>query len=174
MTEQDKLSEKWPWNGEFLRLALLGPAIIGITATVALFPFAGMQSLWFLTAIGVGIVLNAVYGSVGRRVENLKNDLQGDAGELAEALIVIGKIHSPGVVILRDAEIELVPIVGERRTIKLAEVDSIGEGRWLPGKYVWGKRAFTLNASIWKPLAFAVPESIGSRWSAVFDARGMH
>ena len=173
MTSQDKLSEKWPWNGEFLRFFLLIPSVIGITATVALYPSAGVHALWFLTAILVGVVLYLVYGAVGRRVENLKRELQDDVGELAEALLVIGKIHCPGVVVLRDSELELVPIVGERRTIALCEVESIGEGKWLPGKYVWGKRAFTLNASIWKPLAFAIPESVGARWSPVLGARGV-
>ena len=173
MTSQDRLREKWPWHGEFLRLFLLMPSAIGITATVALFPIVGVHSLWFLTAILAGIVLYLVYGAVGRRVENLMREFQDDVGELAEGLLVIGKIHSPGVVVLRDSEVELVPIVGKRCVITLADVKSVGEGRWLPGKFVWGKRAFTFNASIWEPLAFAVPESIGIRWSPVLRARGV-
>ena len=49
-------------------------------------------------------------------------NLQNDVGELAEGLLVIGKIHSPGVVVLRDSEVELIPIVGERCTIALGEI----------------------------------------------------
>jgi hypothetical protein len=154
-------------------LFLLLPGVVGITATVSLYPFVGVHSLWFLTAILAGVVLYLVYGAVGRQVENLKRNLQDDDGELAEGLLVIGKVHSPGVVVLRDNEVELIPIVGARRTIALDEIDSIGEGRWLPGKFVWGKRAFTINASIWEPLAFAVPESIGARWSPILGARGV-
>ena len=56
VTSQNKLSEKWPWNGEFLRLFLLLPCVVGITATLATFPFAGVQALWLLTAILVGLV----------------------------------------------------------------------------------------------------------------------
>ena len=139
MTPQDKLSEKWPWNAEFLRLFLLLPGVIGVTATVATYPFAGMHSLWFLTAILAGVVLYLTYGSAGRKVEELKNEFTSEA-ELAEGLLVIGKLHAPGVVVLRDTELELVPIVGNRRKVSLDEVASIGEGRWLPGKFVWGKR----------------------------------
>jgi len=173
MTSQDKFSEKWPWNGEFLRLFLLMPSVVGITAAVALYPFAGVHSLWFLTAILTGIVLYLVYGTAGRRVENLKRRLQDDIGEMAEGLLAIGKIHSPGVVVLRDSELELVPIVGERRIIALSDIESIGEGKWLPGKFVWGKRVFTLSASIWQPLAFAVPESVGARWSRILRAHNV-
>ena len=172
MASQDKLSEKWPWNGEFLRLFLLLPSVVGITATVATYPFAGAHSLWFLTAILAGMVLYLTYGAAGRRVEELKSALQSEA-ELAEALLVIGKVHSPGVVALRDTELVLVPSVGNRRKVSLDEVESIGEGRWLPGKFVWGKRAFTLNASVLEPLAFAVPESVGARWSTIFRTRGI-
>ena len=147
------------------------PSVVGITATVATLSFAGVHSLWFLTALPIGVGLYAGFGSVNRRVENLKQQVSDDDGEIAEGLLVIGKIHSPGIVVLRESELELMPIVGERRIIVLSEVESIGEGRWLPGKWVWGKRAFTLRGSVWNPLAFAVPESIGARWSTILKAR---
>jgi hypothetical protein len=169
---EDRISEKWPWNGEFLRLFLLLPSVIGITATIATIPFAGVHALWFLTAILAGVVFYYVYGNVGRRVEALKADFVTDGADIAEALIVIGKIHSPGIVVLYNNQFELVPIVGKRQTIPLAETKLVGEGHWLPGKYVWGKRAFTFNAAIFNPLAFAVPESVGLRWSAILHECG--
>jgi hypothetical protein len=147
------------------------PGVIGITATVALVPFSGVHALWFLTAILVGAVLYLTFGTVGRRVENLKHELEGETGEVAEGLLVIGKVHSPGIVVLRDSELVLAPIVGERRVLTLETIDLVGEGHWLPGKYVWGKRAFTFSASVLKPLAFAVPESVGARWSPIFRNR---
>ena len=123
--------------------------------------------------IPVGLVFYLVYGAVGRKVEHIKRELQNDVGELAAGLLVIGKMHSPGVVVLRDSEVEPIPTVGKRCTIALSETNSIGEVRWLPGKYVWEKRVFTLSASIFKPLAFAVPESVGARWSRIFRGRGV-
>ena len=74
---------------------------------------------------------------------------------------------------LRDSELEFVPIVGKRRIIALSEIESIGEGRWLPGKFVWEKRAFTLGASVWQPMAFAVAESVSVRWSPILRARNV-
>ena len=134
MTSHDKLSEKWPWNGEFLRLFLIMPSVVGITATVALYSIVGVHALWFLTAIPFGALFYFVYGSVSRRVEDLKREHQHDEGEIAERPLIIGKIHSPGIVVLRDTEVELIPIVGEWCRIDLAEIESIGERTWLPGK----------------------------------------
>ena len=170
MNIEDKISEKWPWNGEFLRLFLLMPSVVGITATLSLFPLYGFYALWFLTGIPIGILLYFIYGHVGQRVGRLKLELQDKGGQMAEGLLVIGKIQSPGIVVLRDREVELIPIVGERCRLLLSDIKSVGEGHWLPGKYVWGKRVFTLDASILNPLAFAVPESIGAQWSSVFPS----
>ncbi|MCG8428001.1 MAG: hypothetical protein MI754_11645 [Chromatiales bacterium] len=93
---QDRLREKWPWSGEFLRLFLLLPGVVGLTAAAATYPFAGAHALWFLSAILVGGVLYLTYGAVGRRVEALKCELRSEV-EVAEGLLVIGKVHSPGI-----------------------------------------------------------------------------
>ena len=130
MVASDRIREKWPWNGEFLRLFSLLPSVVGIAATIATIPFAGAHALWFLTAIVVGAVLYSVYGNVGHRVDALKAEFIENDCEIAEALIVIGKIHSPGIVVLKNSEHELVPIVGERRTISLADTKLVGEGQW--------------------------------------------
>ena len=169
---KDKISEKWPWNGEFLRLFLLMPSAIGISFTLATIPFVGIQASWFLTAICIGIVLNLIYGTVGRKVEALKIQHSSKSGDIAEALIVIGKIQSPGIVILQNSKLELIPIVGKIKTISLTDTELIGEGRWLPGKYVWGKHVFKFKVPEVRPLAFAVPKSFGSRWSKVIHDHG--
>jgi len=171
VTPQDKLSEKWPWNGEFLRIFLFVPSLMGIAASVALYSTAGVHALWFLTGILAGVVFYTIFGVVGRRVDRLKDQLKEESGEWAEGLLVIGKIHSPGLVVLRSAEVELIPIVGKRCILPLNQIDFIKEGRWLPGKFVWGKRAFNFQTSIGRPLAFAVAESIGARWSVALRNR---
>ncbi|MFC1685209.1 hypothetical protein ACFL0R_07050 [Pseudomonadota bacterium] len=154
------------------------PTLVGVVATITLFPFAGLHSLWLLTTAFMGIIFYFIYGAVGRRVASLKTQFQGEKGELTESLLVIGNIQSPGVVILRKSEVELAPIVGRRCAIPLDQITAIKEGGWLPGKYVWGKRAFILTASTAHPkrLAFAVPESIGERWSVTlnYGARNRH
>ena len=74
-------------------------------------------------------------------------------------------MQSPGIAILHDAELTLVPIVGQRRTISRTDITILRRGRWLPGKYVWGKEAFILSTPQDKRLAFAVAESVGRRWA---------
>ena len=82
MPDNDRLSEKWPWNGEFLRLALIVPGTGGLVATMVALPFAGLHALWFLSAVIAGVVWYAVYGVVGRkvRVDEL-NEGYGRPGE---------------------------------------------------------------------------------------------
>ena len=165
MPNEDRLSEKWPWNGEFLRLALIVPGTGGLVATMVALPFAGLHALWFLSAIVAGFVLYAMFGVVGSKVAALERAAEGEDGECVQALVVIGKLESPGIALLHGSRLHLRPIVGAGVTINLNEVLIVREGRWLPGKFVWGKRAFNLGVPSKKRLGFAVAESVGKRWS---------
>jgi hypothetical protein len=162
------LREKWPWNSEFLQLFKIAPSLIGVVATALTYPSYGVHSFWFLSGILVALVLWLVFSTVGNKVALLRQKHIGDSGEVAEALLVIGAIQSPGLAILRARELVLAPIVGDACTIPLSDIEVLREGRWLPGKYVWGKRAFIVKTSLQMRLAFAVAESIGARWSPYF------
>ena len=167
----DRLSEKWPWDPEFLRLAMIVPAVAGVSLALALFPAYGIQSLWFLLAIPTGLLIRATFGAAGERVDALRDAAAGRAGESAEGLLVIGRTECPGVVILCESELLLLPIVGHELSIPLSTVTRVREGRWLPGNFVWGKRAFHLETLGSDRVAFAVPESIGKRWSGRLQSR---
>jgi hypothetical protein len=171
MRPQDKLSEKWPWNGEFLRFMLIVPSLMGIAATIALYPYFGAHALWFLTAVPVGIGFFLVYGAVGRKVERLKEDFKECHDEWAEGLLVVDKMECPGLVLMRNSELELVPILGPRYILPFSDIVIFKEGRWLPGKFVWGKRSFNFGVQSKKRLAFAVAESIGAHWSVILHNR---
>ena len=163
-----RLRDKWPWNAEALRAILLIPSLFGIVLAAGLYPLVGVQSLWFLSAVVAGVVFRLMYGVVGKKVNKLKAEYIGDPGEVVEGLLVVGMIQAPGIAILRSDELELVPIAGNGYTIPLNELEVFKEGHMLPGKYVWGKRAFILKPNLKKRLAFAVEESIGERWSRIF------
>ncbi len=160
-----KLREKWPWNKEFLQIFLIVPVLICIVLSALLLPAYGVHSLYFLLAAPCSILFRLIYGIVGKKVAALKESLPVQDGEAAESLMVIGKIQSPGIAVLRESELILVPIVGERCTIMLADIKSVREGSWLPGKYVWGKRAFIIKTSDKRHFAVAVAESVGKHWS---------
>jgi len=165
-----RLREQWPWNPGFLRLMPVVPSTIGIVAAAASYPAAGAQALWFLSAIPVGMLLRGIYGAVGRRVERLGAAYENEPGDVAEGLLVTGKVQSPGLAVLRSGELVLVPLVGEGCTIPLDELQLLKEGRTLQGKYVWGKRAFILRPHAGKRVAFAIAETIGERWSRALRA----
>ncbi len=172
MPKNDPISEKWPWNGEFLRLFLILPSTIGVVATVATLPFTGIHACWFLTGIPVGALLYAIYNAVGRKVVALAHSVTPEEGECAQALVVHGKIQSPGIAVLGHGNLRLHMITGHRIEVGLKDIADIHEGRWLPGKYLWGKRAFSIKTQTGDRLAFAVPESIGAIWSsAIHDVR---
>ncbi len=168
---QDKLSEQWPWNREFLRLALIIPAVAGFLAAAVLYPFFGVYSLYFLLAIPSGLLFRVMYGVVGARVEALRRAAATRGGEVAEGLLVVGRIECPGLVVMGESELVLMPIVGNEVTVPLDTITVVREGRWLPGKFVWGKRAFNLGTTTSTRLAFAVSKSIAKKWSPRLGAR---
>ncbi len=169
MTSSGKLREKWPWNEEYLRIFVAVPGVIGVAAALVLYPVAGFHSLWFLLAIPFGLLFRLTFGIAGARVAALKESVSPRDGEIAEGLLVTGNVQSPGLAVLGSSDLTLVPIVGERRTIPLSELRVLRQGRCLPGKYVWGKLAFILSKHDGKRIAFAIPESVGRRWSARLD-----
>ena len=146
------------------------PSVVGIATAGVMSPAAGIHALWFLSAVPAGLLFSLIFRTVGVRVENLRAKYSADPGEVATGLLVIGHVQSPGLAILRSNELHLVPLAGSDLTIPLGDIRVLKEGRWLPGKYVWGKRAFTLGTPLKQRLAFAVPESIGYRWSQTFAA----
>ena len=163
------IKEQWPWNPVFLRLFLLAPSVVGIVLAAATYPVGGLQAMWFLLGIPIGIGLRMMFGTAGHKVQLLRQKYKDDPGEVEESLMAIGNTESPGLAILRDSELELVPIVGTGVTIPLDKLRVFKEGRMLPGKYVWGKRAFILSPFKLKRVSFAIAESKAHGWSARFE-----
>ena len=66
--------------------------------------------------------------------------------------------------VLSETELVLAPIVGERRTVPLLDIESVRESGNMFGKgFVW-KRAFILEVADTPRLAFAVPAPTALRW----------
>lgn len=162
------LRSQWPWNEGFLNLMLWVPIFIGALAIAAAYPFAGNEALWFLTIPLAGFLFRAMFAGIGKQVETLRRESRGKAGEKAEGLIVIGNLQSPGIIIKNDENIELIPIAGRPFTAPIDRLSVFREGRLLPGKFVWGKRAFIFLPVDGTKVAFAVAEKTGAKWSAAF------
>lgn len=158
------LSEQWPWNQSYLKLFLALPAIIGISITFILFPDFGNHALYFLMISFAGVFFYFIYSVVGKKVKILLNCKSAKNGEAVESLLVIGHKQSPGIAILRDDVLILIPIIGRRRKLPLKNITAIKCSRWLPGKFVWGKTAFHLETLNKTPLAFAIAKPVALRW----------
>ena len=84
---------------------------------------------------------------------------------MTEALMVVGAIESPGVVVLKDTELILAPIVGNRHTLKMSDIDSVRETTWFNGTKLFWKKGFILGMAGSDRFGFAIPKTIAGRWA---------
>ncbi len=154
--------DMWLWNP-----GLLGPVIIistvGTLLVVAMgYISFGHQALYFLFMGLIGPFICLIFGVVGKKVTALKERLSAEEGIKEESLIVIGGIQSPGIVILTDNTLRIVPIVGKEKSIDRAGIESIKIVRFFNGKSLVWKKWLVLST---KPrLGFALPESTAEEW----------
>jgi len=165
------LLENWSWNPAARIYFLIIPTAVSIIAAIALYFYFGEQVLWLLLAIPCGFLFFLIYGFVGNKVEKLKIEFANDPGKVVEGLLVVGKFESPGLIILRENELALIPLVGKRVIIPLNEIKILREGHLLPGKLLIGKKAFILKPYKKTRLAFAVTENVGRIFSRKFSAQ---
>ncbi|GEM_PF-2898869 len=156
--------EKWSWNWELIRLWLWGPGFLGIVLTVGFFPKIGMEALWFSFVSAWGICFAAVYSMVGKKVRTILESVSPQDGEAVEVLMHNGRIQSPGVAVLNNYELRLIPIVGDPILIPLQDIVSISQTGWLPGKKLFSKHGYKLSTHKHPAIVFAVPPSVGNRW----------
>lgn len=162
----ESLKDKWMWNRKMLEIWTSSSVVFAFVLFGVSVPSRGYDALYFLLIALVGPVLWLTFGVAGKRVQRLKDEMAGSGGEMAESLIVSGNIQAPGVVVLKEDEIVLVPIAGKRHTVPLASILSVRRTRNMYGKgFVW-KRVFILGVPGFPRLAFAVSEPVARRWGA--------
>jgi hypothetical protein len=116
-----------------------------------------------------------IYGYVDRKVRALRESLAGEEGSMAEGLANIGRIQGPAIVIMKETELVLVPLVGRRLTVPLDDIESVREAGNMYGKGFLWKRAFLVKAPQNKRIGFAVAPSVARRWrDRLSQARGRH
>ena len=149
MDGHSRFIEKWSWDKEIVWLYTIVPTILALAGALFLYPLIEDQSLYFLIAIPFGIFFSMIYGFVGSSVRSLRKKYSSHGGWISESLLQIGNIQSPGIVILEDTTLMLVPIVGKECIVQLSEIQKIR-----------------------KRLGFAVPASIGPKWSRKLKTKG--
>jgi len=150
--------EKWLWEREALRVFVGLMVLASAVLICILYPVVGSKSLFALAFAGIGLVCGIVYGIVGRKVERLGLFISAEGEEGIQSLIVNGLIQSPGISFLKDDEIVLCPLVGERLTIRLADIVSFRQVKWFNGKLLLFKTGFWLSVPGRSRLGVAVPD----------------
>jgi hypothetical protein len=160
------LREQWMWNREARSILLWGFIASGVILAALLHQLQGAIGLavGFLPFLLVCAIVGPMYGYVGGKVRGLRESLEGEEGDMAEALAHIGNIQGPAIVIMKEAELVLVPLVGKRLTVPFDDIESIREAGRMQGKGFLWKRAFLIKAPQSKHLGFAVAPSVAGRW----------
>jgi hypothetical protein len=159
------LREQWLWHGTARRIWLWHPYVLGVVASVVVFPFERPLALMLLCiALAIGALIGSIYGYVGKKVRALKQSLAEEEGEMAEVVAQIGNTQSPAVAIMKKQELVLVPLVGDRLTVPFADIQSVQEGGTLYGKGFLWKCVFKIKTPQKRHIGFAVPPSVADRW----------
>ncbi len=156
---------RWMWDRDVLRVVVGALTVAGIALTVLFLPVLGLRALWWLALVLAGVVWLAIYGLVGRKVRALVASLRDESGELSETVIQHNGIQSPGVAVLDEAQLRLVPIVGQPVTVPLSSITAVKHPRTLFGKSFVGKRVLVLETPAARRVGFVLPPATARRWS---------
>lgn len=157
-------NSQWPWSNSVLLLYLLVSASLAVFLALILFPLIGVLSLFSLLIFATGLLLWRSYTRINQQVRVLLDCKSAQNGEVTESLLMIGQEQSPGVAILREDVLILIPTRGRRRKLPLEKIQAIDLSGSLGGKYLWGKTGLRLTTDSSTPLAFALPKTMAVRW----------
>lgn len=163
-TSTTRLRDMWMWQRPLMKAWVSVLVLVPIVAGCVLYPFLGPEALVAFSFAGIGVIGWVVYSWVGNKVERIRRRLTVPDGEVVEGLIVNGIIQSPGVVILRSSEVELIPIVGGVITVPFSEISSLRLTRWFNGVYYKWKTGVWLVVAGRQRLGFAVATNIAYKW----------
>jgi hypothetical protein len=160
------LREQWMWNREARSIWLWVFCASGSVLGTVLYRVLGPVGLavGLLPFLLTCAIVAPIYGYVGGRVRALWKSVVAEEGEMAEGLAQIGGIQGPAIVVLKEAEFVLVPLVGSRLTVPFDEIESVRETGSMYGKGFLWKRAFLVEAPQNERIAFAVAPSVAARW----------
>lgn len=102
-------------------------------------------------------------------IKVLQGCISAQNGEVIASLLYFKNKSVPGIAILRDDVIILIPIFGRRHKIFFDRIKIIEETDKIPGKWLFGKCVFSIEFETKATVLFAVPCSVGKRWATVFQ-----
>ncbi len=156
----------WIWDTSNVVALAMVPMVISFASTMVLLPFWGWRALLCLLFWGLGLAFAATYALVGAKVRRLKAALPRPTGEVAECLMFRRPFQAPGLAVLHEDRLELIPIVGSPITVTLADIVAVSEVRWFNGTRLWSKTGFVLELANGQRVGVAVAEPFGRCWRA--------
>ncbi len=154
----------WLWDTGYLALFLIVPVIVAGILVLILMPHWGLKALWVFTFELIGIGLAAAYAWVGQRIRRLRAALPRATGEVAEGLVLRRPFQSPGLAVLHEDRLELIPIAGSATTVMLKDIAAVSEVRWFNGRRLWWKKGFVLELADGQHVGLAVADPYARRW----------
>ena len=154
----------WPWNKTYLHSYVVVSFLSAIFLTLLFHSVISDLSFIFLLLIPVGILIHNFYAKIAANIKILKNCKSAQNGEVVESLLAIGHKPSPGVAILRNDVLILIPIKGRRKKIKLENIQSVENTPRFLMPFIWGKSIFKLTTDHSVSMTFALPATIANRW----------
>jgi len=162
-----KITEQWLWNRKLQTALFAAISLVGVLFACGFYFVSGNRN-WLWLAPGlflIGLVFFIIYRIVGGKVTVLRHSFDSSEGEIEESLIVDGFLQSPGIIVLKESEIEMAQIVGNRITVSNAEIESVRECKFFNGALLLGKTGFWLTIPGRGRLGFALANSVARRWS---------
>ena len=159
------LFERWPWDQQRLLTVTTLMAFVIVLMIFILFQRYGVYALFTLFTTPTIIIYFIKNNRIRKKVAVLKSCKSAQNGEVVDSMLLFNRRPSPGVAIMRENEMVLIPIDGRRRKLQLPKVISIQSGNSLPGIFLLKKTVITLEMDNTHTLRFIVPFSTGRRWT---------
>ena len=114
----------------------------------------------------VGLVQFVVYYFLGKRVHALhaRISAQFPQFECVECMIALDKVQAPGIAMMGQEDLVLIPMLGEQVKIPLKDISRLRLSKGLPGKGLIMKQGFVFDAPGHSGFAFAVSRPVGASW----------
>ncbi len=158
--------DAWPWSWEYIQLYLIVPAAVVGLALPVLLPRMGLKALWLFAAELGGIAFAITYAIVDRQVRRARAEVPRTERDVAECLMFRRPFQSPGLAVMHEDRLELIPIVGSPITVPLADIVAVKEVRWFNGTRLWFKKGFVMDLANGQRVGVAVAEVFARRWRA--------
>lgn len=148
---------------------LILPLVVIALALPLCLHWWGLKALSLFALEAPAIAFAVFYAVLGRRVKLKKAALPRPASEVADCLMFRRPFESPGLAVLYEDRLELIPIVGSPITVILADIVAVKEVRRFNGTRLWLKKGFVMDLANGQRVGVAVAEVFARRWRAVLS-----